>query len=180
MLDWVFDAGYTNRFDCTGDHALIWAIMLSDFALFAAYFAIATVVWRYIKPRHIDQLQLWFSLFVFFVYACGFTHLTGGMLSFWPVYRAHMLVNILAAVVSLAAAILIIPLIPVVMRYQSVGKIEALNRKLYAEVYQLRAAVAVMPHGAEGIMENAIDNLAKLRALTVTLPPVPENRLDAH
>ena len=119
---------------------MVLAFAVCDALLFLAYTAIATIVWRYVKPRHIAEMQTWFSLFVAFVYACGATHLVAAVTLWWPVYNLYLAVNVVAAGVSVAAMVLLVPLIPIVLRYKPSKAIAELRRKVFELEEQLSEA----------------------------------------
>ena len=143
-MGWLFD---TTDFQarafggCGGNWTPLFlcSFVVTDLFLFVAYFVIATTVWLYVKPRHIKELQAWFRLFIAFVYACGATHLLAAIVPFWPVYNAFLVVNLFAAAVSIGAMVLLIPLVPVVLRYKQSEKIGQMRQ----EIHQLMERLAV-------------------------------------
>ena len=68
-MKWLLDADFPSRLHCLGDPMLVWLIAIADMILFASYIGIATVIFCWIKPRHINRLQRWFQFFGLFVFA---------------------------------------------------------------------------------------------------------------
>ena len=156
-MDWLLNVDFPTRLNCLGDPLLVWAIAAADMLLFVSYVVIASLIFLWIKPRHIDRLQNWFWFFGLFVYACGLTHLTSFLLAFWPAYNLHLVVNVMAAAVSAAAMVMLVTLIPVVLRYPPAGKMDTTRKALSEEMFRLRE----VQNGGEGLklLESTVKQL---------------------
>jgi len=61
---------------CTSSTSLFWVVVISDFSIAAAYFAIPVTMAIVMRHRREDIVYPWlWALFVAFIMACGLTHL---------------------------------------------------------------------------------------------------------
>ncbi|MBP7860429.1 response regulator [bacterium] len=108
---------------------LTWIIANAGIAL--AYFAIPAALVYFVKKRKDDLPYPWlFRLFALFIVSCGLTH----VMKIWTIYNAHYwaeaLLDLVTAIVSLATAILLWPLIPKMLALKSPARLEEANEKL--------------------------------------------------
>ncbi len=108
---------------------LTWILANAGIAL--AYFAIPAALVYFVKKRKDDlPYHFMFKLFALFIVSCGMTHL----MKIWTIYHAHYwaeaLLDLLTAIVSLATAILLWPLIPKMLALKSPAQLEEANQKL--------------------------------------------------
>lgn len=95
---------------------LVWLHAIADIVIALSYFAIPTTIVIILSKRKSDIPFAWvFWMFAIFIFFCGFTHLIE-LISIWnPAYYLEGLVKVFTAAVSLATAIIMFPLIPVLI-----------------------------------------------------------------
>ncbi len=103
-----------------------WLYILSDVAIWAAYFAIPLLLIRIIKRRK-DIIPfpkiLW--LFIAFILFCGTTHLIDALIFWWPAYRLSALVRFLTAIISVTAVFALYKILPMVYQLRTADQLEA-------------------------------------------------------
>ncbi len=108
-----------------------WLYIISDLAIWSAYFTIPIVIIRYIsRKRNILFTKLYF-LFAAFILACGATHFLDAVAFWLPVYRLSALVRFITGVVSWVTVFYLVKYLPVIfsMRSQSALEAEITERK---------------------------------------------------
>lgn len=115
---------------------LTWIIANAGIAL--AYFAIPAALVYFVRKRKDDLPYPWlFRLFALFIVSCGMTH----AMKIWTIYHAHYwaeaLLDALTAIVSLATAVLLWPLIPKMLALKSPAQLEDANEKLAQANHEL-------------------------------------------
>jgi signal transduction histidine kinase len=132
IFDWLGDtAGLTPHGFClTWNPALLWLDAGADAATMAAYFSIPVAMLCFMRRRRDIQYGWIGLLFAAFILACGSTH---GMsiLTLWvPAYGLEGLDKLLTAVLSVATAIILWPLVPRLVKLPSAAEVAAKNREL--------------------------------------------------
>ncbi len=130
----LFDTdGFPPRWQC-GDawtplHG--WMHIISDFAIFGAYFAIPVVLaWFLLRRKDLPfPPVVW--LFAAFIALCGIGHLIEGTIFWVPWYRLSGVVKAATAVVSWSTVVALIRVAPIVLEYPGLA---AINSRLEAEV----------------------------------------------
>lgn len=77
-----------------------WLYIISDLAIWAAYFVIPIFLIRFIKKKPNIPLPHVFWLFGAFILFCGLTHLIDAIIFWWPAYRLSALIRFMTAVIS--------------------------------------------------------------------------------
>jgi PAS domain S-box-containing protein len=108
--------------------------VVSDILIAGAYFAIPVAIWIFLKKRPTLPLQNLAWLFVAFILLCGVTHLINLVTLWWPIYETQGVVKLATALVSVATAVAIFPLIPKALAIPSPAELEAVNARLTNEV----------------------------------------------
>ncbi|MBL4805047.1 MAG: hypothetical protein JKY71_09295 [Alphaproteobacteria bacterium] len=95
---------------------LVWLHVIADLVIALAYFSIPLTIYLIIRKRSLEIPFKWiFLMFATFIFLCGLTHIIE-LISIWkPLYYIEGLVKVLTAAVSLATAIVMFPLIPVLL-----------------------------------------------------------------
>jgi PAS domain S-box-containing protein len=136
IQDWLFNpAGLTPHGFCLSwSPSLIGLHVASDAIIGLAYFSIPLAIAEFVRRRP-DLRYGWVAyLFVAFIVACGTTHFMG-ILTLWvPVYGVEGLIKLLTAVLSIATAALLWPLIPKAAAVPSAAQLEILNQDLERRV----------------------------------------------
>jgi PAS domain S-box-containing protein len=134
--DWLFNpAGLTPHGFCLSwSPSLIGLHVASDAIIGLAYFSIPLAIAEFVRRRP-DLKYSWVAyLFLAFILACGTTHFMG-ILTLWvPAYGVEGLIKALTAVLSIATAALLWPLIPKVAAMPSAAQLEILNQDLERRV----------------------------------------------
>lgn len=92
---------------------LVWMHVISDIVIALAYFAIpSAIVFLLIKRKQAVPFRWVFVMFALFIVLCGMSHLIGIIVLWYPFYYFQGVIKVLTAMVSLATAILLFPLIP--------------------------------------------------------------------
>jgi signal transduction histidine kinase len=106
----------------TGFHG--WLYIISDLAIWAAYYAIPVIIIGYTAKRKNVKFQSVYFLFAAFILACGTTHLIDAITFWYPVYRLNALVRFFTAVVSWATVYYLIKVIPIAFTLKTAEQLE--------------------------------------------------------
>jgi PAS domain S-box-containing protein len=128
--------------------SVLWLHVLSDGLIAGSYFSISFALVYLVRQRHDLPFNGFFWMFSFFIISCGFTHL----MEIWTVWHASYIcsgaIKAATALLSLATAGMIVPLLPKVIALPSAAQLLALNEALRAEgiarqrvVQELRATL---------------------------------------
>jgi exonuclease VII small subunit len=91
---------------------ILWLNVLSDVGICLAYYAIPIILIYFIRKRRDVPFHWMFLMFGAFIFLCGTTHLVDVVTTWIPVYRFEGVVKLATAIVSIATAILLVPLMP--------------------------------------------------------------------
>lgn len=138
---------YTPRQACMFyESAVIWLHAVSDAVIAVAYYSIPLALIRLVRRRRDLAFGWVFWLFAAFILACGTTHLIGVVDLWAPMYRLDGVVKAATAVVSIATAVVLWPLIPRAVALPSPAQLEATVRQRTGELAtaneQLRREIA--------------------------------------
>ena len=138
-------AGFTPHGFCLAwEPGLIWLMAVSDVLIALAYFSIPAALLVFLTRRKDVAFKPVFVLFAGFILFCGTTHLMGAVTLWVPAYRLDGLINAATAVLSVATAALLWPLIPRAVALPSPEKLRLLNQELAEQIALRDAAVLVM------------------------------------
>lgn len=113
---------------------LILLHVTADVLIALAYFSIPiTLVYFAMKKDQIPFKSV-LGLFAAFITLCGLTHVFGMVTIWYPVYYLEGVVKILTAMVSVATAIILIPLVPRALNMRTATELEASNAQLRDEI----------------------------------------------
>jgi PAS domain S-box-containing protein len=108
-----------------------WLHIISDVAIFGAYFAIPIVLIYFARKRKDFPFTKLFFLFATFIFACGTTHLIDATIFWQPIYRVSGFMKFVTAIVSWATVVALARYVPQVLHFPSLPKI---NEELKAEI----------------------------------------------
>jgi len=138
IWDWLFNpSGLTPHGFC-----LLWAPGLivmhaaSDAVIGLAYFSIPLALASFVRQRKDLEYRWVINLFVAFILACGTTHLMAILTLWTPVYGVEGIIKMITAVLSIATAVLLWPLIPKLVTLPSPGQLTRLNAELEAKIQE--------------------------------------------
>jgi PAS domain S-box-containing protein len=136
----------------TWSPGLLWAMVVSDLVIAAAYLSIPVAIFSFTRQRGEDSNNGVAWLFGAFILACGTTHIMGVWTVWQPDYGAQALTKVVTAGISFATAVAVWPLIPKALKVPSVARLQLVISSLEAEVQRRR--------GAEDTLSEIQQNLA--------------------
>ncbi|WP_158288374.1 sensor histidine kinase [Mucilaginibacter psychrotolerans] len=117
-----------------------WLYILSDAAIWLAYFAIPILLFRIISKRKDIPFPKILWLFIAFILLCGSTHLLDAIIFWWPAYRLSALIRFMTAIVSLFTVYALYRLLPMIYHLRTLDQLEAeiIERKKAEEELRLQ------------------------------------------
>lgn len=92
---------------------LVWMHVISDMVIALAYLAIpSTIAFLLVKRKQTVPFRWVFVMFALFIVLCGISHLVGIIVLWHPFYYFQGIVKVFTAMVSIATAVLLFPLMP--------------------------------------------------------------------
>jgi PAS domain S-box-containing protein len=134
----------------------------SDLLIFGAYSAIPVAIFVFIRRRKDLELKPLAFLFAAFIFLCGLTHLIQGVTLWWPVYETQAYVKVATAMVSVATAIAIFPLIPKALAIPSPRQLQTVNDGLAAEIEAHRRTLSELARAKEELERRAAERTKEL------------------
>jgi len=147
-LDFLLDrSGIPHGYCIAWDARLLWIMVASNALVALAYFSIPIALWRFLRLQSDLPFKGIFVLFSAFIFFCGVTHLIDILNIYRPAYRLDAMMMALTALVSVATATTLFPLVPEVSRYLTVSReqgeaLEQANRELRETTTQLELRTA--------------------------------------
>ncbi len=126
------------------DPVLIWTHVVADALIGLAYFSIPLVLARFLAQRRDFEFRWVVWLFAAFIMACGVTHFMSILVLWIPAYGIEGLIKLVTAVVSVATAIALWPLLPKVIALPSPRQLQDANARLMATVAERDEALAAV------------------------------------
>ena len=124
--------------------AIFWLNLISDAVIALSYYSIPFIL-LYFAMRRRDLVFRWmFVMFGIFILGCGTTHVMGIWTLWHPDYAVDGLVKALTALVSIATAIMLWPLVPQALAFPSPGQLARANAELNREIGERRQAEAAV------------------------------------
>ncbi len=130
-------------------HCYLWKPSLvglqvgSDSLIVLAYYTIPISLFYFVRQRPDIPYPWIFRLFGAFIISCGTTHLLEIWTLWYPDYWVEGAIKAITALVSLATAIALVPLLPQALALRSPTELEAANRKLELEIAERKRVEAV-------------------------------------
>jgi signal transduction histidine kinase/CheY-like chemotaxis protein len=113
---------------------LLWLFVVSDLIISLAYFSIPLALGYFVHKRRDIEYKWVFVLFSLFILACGTTHLIS-LITIWkPIYGLEAGTKAVTALLSLATAVVLWPLIPKAVLIPSRNQLIKANRELEEEI----------------------------------------------
>ncbi|ARS25749.1 ATP-binding protein [Sphingomonas sp. KC8] len=168
LLRPFFDGSYAPHGYCLlWQPELIWTHVITDTLIAGAYFSIPLVLIVMIRRRADIAFGWVFWLFAMFITACGVTHVMGIWTLWNGNYGVEALVKVVTAVVSVATAITLWPLLPKVIALPSPKMLRVANAELAATIAERDAALVRMHEEMtqRELAETALLQARKLEAL---------------
>ncbi len=102
-----------------------WLYIISDLAIWAAYFAIPMIILIYLhvgkKKLRFYNAYYWFAAFIL---ACGFTHLVDAAMFWTPMYRFNALLRFMTALISWLTVYQLIKMLPIAFAQKTSTELE--------------------------------------------------------
>ncbi|HEX5362940.1 MAG TPA: PAS domain S-box protein [Gallionella sp.] len=109
---------------------LIAALVIGNLAIALAYFTIPLVILKFIRQRSDIDFKHLHWLFAGFIVTCGVTHLLHVVELWYPVYYLEAAMDMLTALVSIIAAVVLWRILPVIVSLPSSNQLRAANEEL--------------------------------------------------
>ncbi len=139
--------------------------VVSDIATGTAYYAIATAIFYFVYKRRDLPFLGMFVLFGIFILSCGTTHFLAAYTVYSPLYWHEGVVKAITALLSIGAAVFLIPLMPKAIALPSLTK--ALDEMRTSEESTRNALKRVEEEKARS--ERQLMRLAALRDIDVAI-----------
>lgn len=152
------------------DPTLLWTMVAADGLIAVSYFSIPLALLYFVRASKRIQFDWILMMFSLFIFACGATHVMG-IVNLWrPAYRLDAALMAVTAVVSVATAVMLWPLLPRVLAYMSArasdqSALRQLNGRLQESLTQLEQRRAEAEAGERRfrvILESAPNGMALL------------------
>lgn len=128
LLKFFDTSGYPARWFCgkgwEQHPGLGWLHIISDIAIFAAYFTIPCILIYFLRKRRDLPFRMIFLLFGAFILSCGTTHLIDAIIFWWPIYPMAGLMKAATAIVSWATVMALVRVVPTVLNMRSPQELE--------------------------------------------------------
>jgi len=168
---------------------LIWLHAASDTIIALAYFSIPLALIWFVRQRKDLEFRWVFLLFVCFILACGMTHAMGVLTLWVAAYGLEGTIKVVTAILSVATAILLWPLIPRLLALPSPAQMTAVNRSLQGEIEEKDRIFALLRESEEQVrrtnaalearvVERTADLVATNERLTQTLAQLESARAE--
>lgn len=144
ILSLLFDgSGIPHGYCIAWDSRLIWVMVTSNAMIALAYFSIPFALARFLRLQRGLPFGWMFVLFSGFIFSCGLTHLIDIVNLYRPVYRLDAVLMAITAVISLATAAALFPLVPTASAYITRNhKLDSALRTLNEELQEATALLA--------------------------------------
>lgn len=132
---------------------ILWLHVVSDLLITVSYYCIPLVLIYFVRRRRDLPFNWMFMMFGVFILGCGTTHLMEVWTVWHPDYLMSGFVKAITAVVSVATALLLVPLVPKALTLPSPSHLQEINSQLEKEVAERKQA----EHRFRGLLEAAPD-----------------------
>lgn len=105
---------------------LLWMHVISDLTIALAYFSIPITLYILLRKNAAMMPYRWvFGMFAVFIFFCGVTHLIELVTLWAPIYYVEGIMKLLTAAASVATAVMMLPLVPVLItKFQAMSASE--------------------------------------------------------
>ena len=138
------------------DPRLVWLHVVSDILTGVAYISIPLAMGYFIFKRRDLPFPHLFGIFALFIFSCGVTHLFAAYTVYVPSYWEEGYVKAFTALVSIIAAVMLIPMIPRALGLPSLPNalenIKRLNSELERQLEELRIKDYALASSVNGIV----------------------------
>lgn len=137
-----FDAFMPHRMCYSWRADIFWLHVLSDFAVGIIYFSIPIALFHFLRNRSDAPFKNVAIMFGVFMFSCGLTHMMG----IWIVWNGHYgiqgLLKTITAFTSVAAAVMLYPVMPKLLALRSPVELIQSNMALQKEIQNRKSEEA--------------------------------------
>jgi PAS domain S-box-containing protein len=123
---------------------LVWLHVVADSLIALAYYVLPVLLVYFVRKRQDLPFTWMFLMFGAFIVACGTTHVMGVWNLWFPTYWLSGGVKAATALISLATAVLLLPLVPRALALPSPAELGAVNRELQTQILERQRAEAAL------------------------------------
>ncbi|HWU04036.1 MAG TPA: ATP-binding protein [Novosphingobium sp.] len=127
---------------------MIWTHVVADAVTALSYFTIPVALVTLVRKRGDIAFSWIFFCFAVFILACGATHVMSIITLWWPIYGIQALVKALTAIVSVATALALWPLMPKLLAIPSPTQLRLANEALAERIIERDAAICQLQQEA--------------------------------
>lgn len=154
---------------CLSVGPVLWLSAISDGIIAISYYSIPFVLLVFAAKRQ-DLVFRWaFVMFGAFILACGTTHVMHIWTLFQPDYLVAVAINTVTAIISLAAAVALWPLLPRALTFPSPQQLADVNAALNREIAERQAAESVVRSSNVVLERRVEERTAELEAANQAL-----------
>ena len=113
---------------------LVSTFVISDVVIFLSYFSMPVAIGYFARKRRDFPYRWLLWMFAAFIMACGTTHLMGAVVLWQPLYGVDAVLKAFTAVISVATAFILWPLIPHALKIPSPDQLRHANQELQNEI----------------------------------------------
>ena len=168
FLRWFEPSAFSPHGFCLlWEPGLIWLHALSDIVIALAYFSIPLAIMAFLRERRDFEYRWVGWLFAAFILACGTSHVLAVVTLWQPYYWLEGGVKAITALVSLATALLLWPLIPKALALPSPAQMRQANTELASLVQRLERREAELLELTASLEKRIAERTAGLAAANI-------------
>ena len=152
---------------------------ISDGVIALSYFSIPVAIYLFVSQRRDFEFRWVAHLFVAFIALCGMTHLAALVTLWEPYYGVQGMIKAATAVVSIATALSLWPLLPKVLAVPSPVQLQDVNRRLEEEISRHRQTEKELLAVRDQLEDRVRDRTRELEA-ALAAQQAAERQLAAH
>jgi hypothetical protein len=134
----------------------------ADALITLAYYSIPIALVYCVSKRKDLAFHWVYLMFGAFIFACGTTHLMEIWTLWNPTYRLEGVVKLATAMISMATAVALVPLIPVALALPSPAQLETANRELQRQVFERERAQEALRAARDELEQTVHQRTAEL------------------
>ena len=158
-----------REFCMSYERGVIWLSVISDACIAIAYYSIPVALIYFVRQRKDLSFSWMFVCFAVFILACGTTHVMNVIAIWYAPYRLDGVLKLFTAMVSIATAVMLWPLIPKALAIPNPATLRTANADLAREVEVRREAEESL-RAAQGELERRVqDRTAELQTANAKL-----------